>query len=139
MEKYSNKLRTIADLVGLCGSTICALHCLLLPILLVSSTTLPTFFLNDQAFHTIILWLVLPTALTAFAMGCWKHKDIFVIFFGLLGIVGLCLSAVWLHDVLGESGERAVTLLASASLIIAHIRNWRICRAQRCEHQCDSH
>lgn len=126
-------MRAIADVIGLSGSAMCAIHCLLIPLLLISSTSLPVSFFTDEAFHRAMLWLVIPSALVAFSLGCWSHRDRLVILLGVIGIVGLFLSAFWFHDILGEVGERVGTLVSAAAIVLAHIRNWRLCRATTCE------
>ncbi|MCG8468934.1 MAG: MerC domain-containing protein [Gemmatimonadetes bacterium] len=129
-------LRPIADGLGLLASTVCAVHCLLLPTLLVAGSTLPSFLLSDESFHRALLWLILPSALIAFGLGCWRHKDRGVLALGTAGLLGIVLSAA-LHDVLGESNERTATLASAAVLVAAHVRNFRRCRASRCDHDPD--
>jgi hypothetical protein len=137
-----NKTRTInvrflADVVGACGSTICALHCLIAPLLLVTGTAFPASFLGDESFHRIMILVVLPAGILAFGLGCWKHKDRAVLLLGVLGIAGMGLSATILHDLIGESGERTATVISAAMLVVAHVRNWRLCHADSCTHNFD--
>ena len=69
----------------------------------------------------------------AFSLGCREHRDAWVLALGAIGMLGILLAATVLHDVLGESGERAATLAAAVVLISAHFRNYRLCRASRCD------
>lgn len=133
----SVSIRSMAEVLGACGSTLCALHCLLVPLVLVSGTALPISVLGGESFHRGMLWLVLPAGVVAFSLGCRRHKDRFVVLLGVAGIGGLLLSAVWLHDILGEAGESAATVLSAAVLVAAHIRNWWLCRGDDCGHDCD--
>ena len=119
----------IADGLGVAGSVLCILHCALLPVLLVSGAVVPTLGLNDEQFHRAVLFVILPIAALAFGIGCRKHRDTTVIALAVVGLVGLALSALVLHDLLGESGERIVTLISATVLIVAHVRNYRLCRA----------
>ncbi len=135
-DKSTSKMRSIADVLGLSGSAMCAIHCLLVPLLLISSTTVPVSFFTDESFHRAMLWLVLPSGILAFVLGCRRHRDRLVLILGLVGILGLFLSAFWMHEILGEVGERAGTVLSAIAIIIAHIRNWRLCRASNCTHDC---
>ena len=125
-------LSRAADKLGVFASTTCALHCLLVPALLVGGTTLPTAFLEDEFFHSAILFLVLPSAIVAFGLGCWRHKDPWVLGLGCIGLMGIFAAAL-LHDALGENGERFVTLASAMLLISAHIRNYRLCRSTDCD------
>ena len=127
------KVRSIADVLGLSASAMCAIHCLLVPLLIITSTTLPVSFLTDESFHRAMLWIVIPSGILAFSLGCWRHRDRFVFLLGMLGITGLCLSAFWLHDLIGEIGERIGTVVSAMTLILAHVHNWKLCRNGACD------
>lgn len=128
-------IRPFADGVGILGSAVCALHCVAAPVLLVAGTALPASFLGDEGFHRMLLWAILPAATLAFGLGCWQHKDRWVLLLGVLGLAGLASSAAVPHEVIGELGERVVTVGSAAVLITAHLRNFRRCRAAACEHE----
>ncbi|MCG8435107.1 MAG: MerC domain-containing protein, partial [Gammaproteobacteria bacterium] len=85
--------------------------------------------------HQAMLWVILPAAILAFGIGCRRHKDRWVLALGMIGLVGMALSAAVLHDIVGEAGERVVTLLSAAVLIVAHYRNFQICRSSGCAHE----
>ena len=123
----------VADRFGIVASTACALHCVLLPVLLVAGTAIPAVFLDEKIFHQAILLLVLPAALVAFGLGCRRHKDPRVMLIGGFGLLGI-VSAAFLHDLFGENGERTLTFFATTFLIAAHVRNYRLCRSANCEH-----
>ena len=125
----------MADGVGLVGSAVCALHCVAAPLLLVAGTTLPASFVADEAFHRMLLWVILPAAVLAFGLGCWQHKDRWVLGLGVVGLAGLACSAAVSHALIGETGERVVTLASAGILIAAHVRNFRRCRAVGCDHE----
>ena len=128
-------IRTLADGLGVIGATVCALHCVALPALLVLGSTIPTVLLGDESFHRSMLWLVIPSAVLAFALGCRRHKDRRVLLLGTFGIAGMVLSGTVLHDLMGEATEKMVTLAAAALLIAAHFRNFKLCRSESCRHE----
>ena len=128
-------VRTLADGLGLFAATACALHCIALPAVLVVGATLPTVLLDDESFHRLMLWLVVPSAVIAFGLGCWRHKDRRVLLLGVLGVTGLVLSGTVLHDIFGELTEKGVTLVSAGLLIAAHLRNFRLCRSDSCRHE----
>ena len=135
MESGTGRVRTIADWLDIAASTTCAVHCILLPTLLVTGVVLPASLLGDEAFHKAMLWLILPAAIVAFGIGCWRHKDQRVLVLGMIGLTGMVLSATVLHDVVGEAGERIATLVSAAILVYAHYRNFRLCRSNDCAHE----
>lgn len=127
--------RTLADGLGLFAATACAVHCIALPAVLVAGTAIPTVLLDDEIFHQMMLWLVVPSAVIAFGLGCRRHKDRRVVLLGALGVTGLVLSGTVVHDLLGEVPEKSVTLGSAGLAIAAHLRNFRLCRSESCRHE----
>ena len=135
VSRMTNQARMIADWLGIAASTACGVHCVLLPTLLVTGTVLPASVLADEGFHDAMLWMILPAAVVAFGIGCWRHRDLWVLALGMLGLIGMVLAVAVLHDLVGEVGERVVTVLSAAILVAAHYRNFRLCRLSDCAHE----
>ena len=133
-EQQLGTTRAIADWFGIAASTVCAVHCVIVPTLLITGTVLPASILTDEAFHLAMLWVILPAAIVAFGIGCWRHRDRWVFSLGMIGLTGMVLAVSVVHDVAGELGERIVTVLAAGVLVAAHYRNYRICRSADCAH-----
>jgi hypothetical protein len=129
------RITTVADALGTIGAAICTLHCLATPIGLVAGSLLPSVLLPDESFHRAMLWLVVPTSLAALSLGCRRHKDRRTLVLGAAGVLGLLLAGALLHGTLGEVGEKIVTLLAAPALIAGHVRNFRLCAADDCDHE----
>ena len=131
-------VRSIADGIGILGSASCALHCLAAPVFLVAGTAFPASFVTDERVHELLLWAILPASILAFGLGCSRHKDQWVLLLGILGLFGLSTSVAAPHDLIGEAGERGVTIGSAGLLIAAHFRNFKRCRADSCVHEEDS-
>ena len=131
----TDRVRATADWFGIAASAACAIHCIVLPALLVTGTVLPASLLGDELFHKAMLWVILPAAILAFGIGCWRHKDRWVLALGVIGLTGMVLAVAIVHDIAGESGERIVTLVSAAVLITAHYRNFQLCRSSGCAHE----
>lgn len=127
------------DRLALGVSSLCALHCLTLPLILVLAPALSASFLGDAVFHRSLLWLVMPSSLMAVTFGCLRHKDARVWFLAAAGLTLMVLAAFWGHDWVGFWGEKAVTLLGVGFLSAGHIRNYSLCRQDRCDHTADAH
>lgn len=127
-------VRSIADGFGVLASTVCAVHCVIAPTLLVLGTAIPASLLEDEWFHRAMLWVILPAAILAFGLGCRRHRDRWVFVLGGLGLIGIVVAATVLHDVVGESGERVATLASAGLLVAAHVRNFKLCRTVQCDH-----
>ncbi len=131
-------VRSFADGIGILGSAACALHCIAAPVFLVAGTALPASFLTDESFHEMLLWAIVPASTLAFGLGCWRHRDHWVLLLGVLGLFGLSSSVAAPHDLIGEIGERFLTIGSAGLLISAHLRNFRRCHAGGCDHEAAS-
>jgi hypothetical protein len=146
--------------IGMAG--VCAVHCLLMPLLIVLLPIIATSFFVHQDFHLWMLLLVIPTTSFAIFMGCRKHREKWIV---ALSAVGLAvLSADLAHErsvhaayaaehaghdhaahVHGPScihnvAENPVNAWAWINtfgglfLAGAHVRNYRLCRKTDCRH-----
>ena len=150
--------------VGL--ATLCAIHCLLTPLLLVALPILGTTFLVDENFHLWMAGLVLPTTGIAVLMGCRRHKDWTVAGLSLLGLALLfvalavghgpvehhhapnaenlhpTIAAAFVHEHNHASplnAESLIMTLAGILLACGHVRNYRLCRSANCDHDGSTH
>lgn len=130
-------------------SATCAIHCLLTPILIVFLPIIGTTFFADANFHLWMLYLVIPTTAIAIFLGCKKHKDKIVITLSALGLLIVTISTIYQYSLQADSGDCVicmsgghsianplvwVNILAGAFLISAHVRNYKLCRADNCKH-----
>jgi hypothetical protein len=123
-----------SDRLAVSASTLCALHCLGLPFLVGVFPVISGTVLGDEAFHQWLIWGVVPLSGFSLLLGCRKHKNAAVIYFGLVGVGALIASGVLGHAILGEAGERWATLAGAVLLAVAHIKNFRLCRQSDCDH-----
>ena len=150
--------------VGL--AALCAVHCLLTPLLLVSLPILSATFFVDENFHLWMAGLVFPTTGIAVLMGCRRHKDWWVAGLSFLGVLLLFLALAsghghWghthaalpenLHPTLAAafhhehapqgpiSVESLIMTVAGIVLASGHVRNYRLCRSADCDHECSDH
>ena len=112
-------------------SVVCAVHCVTLPIALFMLPSLSGLWFVDESFHIMLILVVLPISVVAVYLGCKQHRSIRVFAFAFLGLVLLILAVVLGHDLLGEFGEKALTVVAAALLTVGHIKNFRSCLACR--------
>jgi len=133
---------------------LCAVHCLLMPILLIALPIIATGFFAHENFHLWMLWLVLPSTCISMYMGCRKHKDRWTLRLGAVGV--LIVTAVALYEgytgaaadvhscsgcVVHDHGAKAglpmcawLNTLGGLFLVAAHTRNYRLCRKSACTH-----
>ena len=118
-------MQRIFDNFGLTVSAACAIHCILLPVLLILSPYIELTFFTSHEFHETLMYFILPTSLIAFTMGCKRHNDDIVKLGGKCGIFILLL-AIALHEY-SEIISIIMTLFASSVLIFTHLRNRTLC------------
>tara|TARA_B100001057_G_scaffold90415_1_gene86625 strand:+ start:54 stop:446 length:393 start_codon:yes stop_codon:yes gene_type:complete len=127
-------LQATADKSAIGLSALCALHCLLLPITVVLYPNTTSVLPNDEIVHLSILFVVIPVSLFALFRGSQIHKRPSIFYFGVLGLIVLILALVAGHSIFGEYGEKILTLVGSGVLILAHSRNFKVCRDRGCCH-----
>jgi hypothetical protein len=111
------------DFVGIGASILCMAHCLLLPAVVVAAPFLGLGVLLSDTFHRLLLLLILPAGALGLLPGVARHRHGAVLALGALGIALLVLAGVAGEPVLGEWGEKGMTLLGGAAMLAAHIRN----------------
>ena len=127
------------DRIGVFLSATCLLHCLTLPVMLTIAPMTQTGLLDEQTFHLVLLWFILPVSLIALGIGCRQHKDLLILLLGGTGLSLLLFAGLVGHSVLTPTAERGVTIVAGLILAAAHLRNFKICRATNCAHEDSTH
>jgi uncharacterized membrane protein YfcA len=123
---------TTFDKLAIGLSTVCAVHCLLLPILLVALPAVAATSLGDESFHQWMLVAVLPTSLIALFTGCRRHRNNRVLSMGILGLAVLTITAFLGHELFGETGEVIASLFGASLIAFSHYRNHRLRRQALC-------
>lgn len=115
------------DRLGISASVLCAIHCLVTPILVLSSPLLGKL-LSHGVFHLLIALVIFPAAIIALRSGYRVHRHRRVLIFGTCGL-GL-LAAALLAGVLGndQNFETGFMLAAGIFLVMAHAYNLHACR-----------
>ncbi|MEC8158398.1 MAG: MerC domain-containing protein [Pseudomonadota bacterium] len=124
------------DRAAVCLSSLCILHCLLLPVLLVAYPIGIVVTLSDEIFHLFMVSLALPLSLVSLYVGYGHHKRNQLIVFGGIGLVTLMFPLVAPHELISESGETWLTVSGALILCMAHIVNFRLCTAEQACEKC---
>jgi hypothetical protein len=127
MQNFSPKLQTRTDKLAIFLSSLCVVHCLLTPILLIAIPSLAgVTMLNDETFHRLMLFFVVPCGVLALAIGYTHHRQRWLAVSGLIGLAVLS-SPLWLgHAYLGEKGELVVSILGSLMIVAVHTINYKL-------------
>lgn len=121
-------LQAIADKLAVSLSMLCAIHCLAMPLAIVMIPTLAGLPIAGEGFHLWMVFAVLPISIYALTKGCKKHSNYQVLSIGGLGLVVLIATAIFGHDFLGETAEKALTVLGASIIAVGHVWNYRLCQ-----------
>lgn len=125
-------VQTVADKTAIGLSTLCAIHCLMLPVAIVMLPSLLATSFGDESFHQWLLLAVIPSSAIALTLGCRKHGRWGVVTTGVLGLSVLVFTAFFGHDLLGELGEKVASIAGALLIVAGHLQNHLACRAGRC-------
>ena len=143
------------DKLAISMSVICAVHCLVTPLIVTLLPIISTTFWVHENFHLWMVFLVVPTTTAAVFMGCRKHKDKPVAALSALGLAFIVFVAIYQYSFhaanpgaacgacpsctqLGFGGFFNITNVLNSVgglfLASAHFRNYKLCRKARCDH-----
>ena len=129
-------LQALTDKFAIGLSLGCAIHCLVLPVLLVLLPSIAVLQLDNEVFHFWMILVILPTSTYALSMGCKQHKRYRLILLGFIGLSLLILALILGEEILGEYGEKIVTTMGAGFIALGHWFNYRLCQTQ---HNNDCH
>lgn len=112
-------------------SALCAIHCLVLPLVLVALPSLAVLPLGGESFHKGMVVAVLPISAFSLTLGCKQHKSKSALLLGVVGVALLVLAVLLGESYLGEVGEKGLTLLGALLVAVAHVKNQRLCKQSR--------
>jgi hypothetical protein len=113
------------DWLGIGASTLCVLHCLVTPLLVVA---LPMLEVYERQTHATFALTILGLGLLAFWPGFLKHRRVGVVAIAVLGFGLISLGVTAPEGVLTEAMEKVATVAGGAMLVFAHLRNVYFCR-----------
>lgn len=112
------------DKTGMWVTTLCALHCLLLPVILPMLSLIGLSFIGEELLERVILGTSIVLGLVALISGIRQHARVYPL---VLLIAGGFI--YWHKDSLGEMGEPVIILLGASLIIAAHWVNLRLVRS----------
>ncbi len=117
------------DLLGISASTLCAIHCVLMPFLLGLLPAIASSFPEDETVHSILAFGVAGFAMPAFVMGYRRHHQKAVLALMAVGLCVIFFVSFFGCEVLPScTWESSIMVLGSAFMITAHYFNGTFCR-----------
>mgnify|MGYP001050440352 CR=1 FL=1 len=121
--------QAVTDKLAIGLSLACAIHCLMLPVLLVLLPSMVALQLDNEAFHFWMVAAVIPSSVYALSVGCKQHKRYRLLFLGATGLALLVLALVLGEAQIGELGEKVLTVVGAGFVALGHWFNYRLCHA----------
>ncbi len=119
--KVLSKLRL--DKLGICVSTLCAIHCLITPLILMLLPFAGLAFLEAEGFEISILAFSLFLAISSFAVSYFKkHRNAMPMILGGIGFNLFILGKV----VSMEEAEIILSILGGIFVTWAHFKNMKL-------------
>ena len=123
MEKPSLNNRVL-DKLGVWVSAMCALHCILLPVLLPALPLLASSFVAQEWFERSILTISIAIGFAALLIGFKQyHRQLYPLYSLSLGAI-----IYWNKHMFGEAYEPITITVGAAFIIAAHLINLKLCR-----------
>ena len=122
-----------SDKVAVTLSTACVLHCFFAPSFIILTSGFLSISIDNEFVHYLILLLAVPVSSFALYLGWKNHKNTSFLPFGIIGLLVLVAAVLMGEAMLGEAGERAITLLGSLLVAYSHYRNHQECKAVECD------
>tara|TARA_E500000081_G_scaffold10195_1_gene12291 strand:+ start:112 stop:513 length:402 start_codon:yes stop_codon:yes gene_type:complete len=127
------KTQMNSDKVAVTLSTACVLHCFFAPSFVILTSGFLSISIDNELVHYLILLLAVPISSFALYLGWKNHKNTSFLPFGIIGLLVLVAAVLMGEAMLGEAGERAITLLGSLLVAYSHYRNHQECKAVECD------
>ncbi|MEO9946831.1 MerC domain-containing protein [Paraglaciecola sp.] len=126
-----NNDRSLLDRLGIWASSLCALHCLLLPVLIPIIPFIGASFFAQGWFERTILSISMVVGFWALFSGFYRyHRQLYPLYSLALGGV-----IYWNKDMFGELYEPFIVATGAILIVGSHIVNLKLC--QSC-HDCKS-
>lgn len=122
------KMRLLFDKVGIMVTSLCAIHCILLPVIL---PVLPLFGLSaahNHAFEGFVLLFTMVLGFITLFIGFHRyHRKLYPFYALFLGGFIYWQRGAWGHDY-----EHVILVIGAALVVGAHLMNMRLCNQCKC-------
>lgn len=120
------------DRLGITATSLCALHCILLPIILPALPLLGLSFLADHVWEHVFLIITAILGSYAVLSGFKRyHKKLYPFYMLLLGVV-----IYWMKHDFGEEWQPLFIISGASLIVAAHLINIKLCNSCK---QCTDH
>jgi hypothetical protein len=133
-EEPFSRVVGLMDIAGVFASTICTVHCLLMPFVLLVLPVLAGHLLHHDYVHVGLAGFVLTFCLMAYIPGYLKHHDRRLVIAGVVGMT-LVFFATFVARAWGEVTEAVIITAGNTVIIFGHLLNRRLLAHLKCKHR----
>lgn len=113
------------DKLGITATSLCALHCILLPVLLPALPLLGLSFLADHAWEHVFLPATAAMGTVALLSGFKRyHRRLYPMYLLFLGVV-----IYWIKHDFSESLQPYFIVIGASLIVAAHVINLKLCNS----------
>jgi len=115
----------VLDRIGITATSLCALHCILLPVLLPALPLLGLSFLADHAWEHVFLLITALLGTVALFSGFKKyHRKIYPFYLLFLGVF-----IYWIKHDFSEEIQPYFIVIGASLIVAAHLINLKLCNS----------
>lgn len=119
------------DKIGITATSLCAVHCILLPVLLPILPLLGLEFLADHAWEHVFLLLTAALGTIALLTGFKRyHRRLYPLYLLFLGVF-----IYWIKHDYSEALQPYFILIGASLIVSAHLINLKLCNS--CKECCE--
>ena len=127
---FNKQLKT--DKFAATISLACAVHCFFVPSFFIVTSGFIFTSIDNELIHKVILLIALPVSLYALSLGYKNHNILSFLYIGISGLLALSAAVLLGESLLGEPGEKMMTLVGSILVCYAHFKNHQACKNLDC-------
>jgi hypothetical protein len=132
-EGVFSKIVGFMDIAGVFASTLCTIHCILLPLVMALLPVLARPIMEHDFVHVGLAGFVLVFCLMAYIPGYLSHRDKRLIWIGAAGLT-LVFFATFVARFWGEIAEGVIITMGNTVIIFGHMLNRRLLAHAKCKH-----
>lgn len=113
------------DRIGITATSLCALHCILLPVLLPALPFLGLSFLADHSWeHVFLIFTAILGSVALFSGFKRYHRKLYPFYLLFLGV-----SIYWIKHDFSEELEVYFIIVGASLIVAAHFINLKLCNS----------
>ncbi len=121
----------LLDQLGMGLSFLCLIHCLAMPMVMLSLPILARYYLGNPFVHLALAFLIIPVGLISFYRGFIHHRSYKPLFFGIVGMFFISFVPAMVHLGGFQWPETPLVIGGSLIMIYAHYLNRKCCSTCR--------